>query len=630
MGNDGEILGQLGLMLTQLGRARRALEDIERSTARYAGLSFAPLLAASPRFGEPPLLGGALRVYVVNINDLSPGGTSIGAFFGNLLGGLGSLLGGLIGGISGGFVGALALPDNLRELRRITEAMVPIVKTLDEMDKRKGTGKQIDEGPSILDRLPQLTTLVRSLTALLPPLTELVKALGDALPRLVSPIERLYKLFVGGEKKDKKEPAAETSGPPIDWEKVLASVHQIVKGLTQLIPIAIGGISFLIAHLRDIQRAITDLLTWALRLVFLLRGSLLIVIFDTLAAAARVGVEILGILGAAAERVLSAVFTAFERALLVATELLRKLATSLSTTITKLFQWLVDNLFKVLTALGELRVFKLLFRIVEGGYALLSILHAIITGKPMAAPPTPPSGGSGTPGGAPGPTPGAGTAVAPPTPPKITGPDLAEAILPLKDVADLGYAYSSAAAQTYKDIQGAVGDARKAVGKLGSDAARQSREGAFASGPLQTALGNLRKNANDLGSALERARENPAEAPRTGLEVVAKAFEDWLEKGGMETLFVGMVDQFQKGPTSGPGAAGSVPGQIVGAAAEAIRAAERTDVAIGELVIEIEPPPPPQPAGPTSMFSREMLEEMLEQIHLDRALRDPFYTGLPA
>ena len=37
---------------------------------------------------------------MVNINDLAPGGTSIGAFFGNLLGGVGSFLGGLAGGVA--------------------------------------------------------------------------------------------------------------------------------------------------------------------------------------------------------------------------------------------------------------------------------------------------------------------------------------------------------------------------------------------------------------------------------------------------------------------------------------------------------------------------------------------------
>jgi hypothetical protein len=249
-------------------------------------------------------------------------------------------------------------------------------------------------------------------------------------------------------------------------------------------------------------------------------------------------------------------------------------------------------------------------------------LYGIITGKPA---PSTPATGSGKPGAG---RPGTGTTVIT-VPPKIPDIDLAEAILPLKAVNDLGYRYSSAAAQTYKGIQGAVGDADDALQKLGSEAERQSRKGAFASGPLEAALGKLRENANGLGAALERAREAPSKAPQTGLEVVAKAFEDWLEKGGMETLFAGMVSQFQKTPASGPEAERSIPGRIVGAAAEAVRAEQRADVEIGELVIEIEPPPAPPP-GPTSMFSREALEEMLEQIALDRAQRDPFYSGLPA
>src|SRR4051794_26823913 len=101
----------MGLILTQLRATRRAIEEIERSTARYAGGSFLQAATVSGTFGAPPLQNGALRVYVVNINDLAPSG---GGFLEQLLGGLGRMVGGLFGGFIGGIAAGVALPDMIR------------------------------------------------------------------------------------------------------------------------------------------------------------------------------------------------------------------------------------------------------------------------------------------------------------------------------------------------------------------------------------------------------------------------------------------------------------------------------------------------------------------------------------
>ena len=90
------IIQQMGLILMQLRFARRALEEVERGTARYGGVSFSNALAAGARFGEPPLLNGALKVHVVNLSDLNPG-TSIGNLIEGILGGVGRFFGGFIG-----------------------------------------------------------------------------------------------------------------------------------------------------------------------------------------------------------------------------------------------------------------------------------------------------------------------------------------------------------------------------------------------------------------------------------------------------------------------------------------------------------------------------------------------------
>src|SRR3954452_25104686 len=103
-----ELVSQIGLLLSQLRFARRALEDIERSTARYSGVTFAVAVAAGPKFGEPPLLSGALKVYVTNINDLTISRGGVGLFEG-LLGGIGRFFGGLAGGFAGGIIGGVSL-----------------------------------------------------------------------------------------------------------------------------------------------------------------------------------------------------------------------------------------------------------------------------------------------------------------------------------------------------------------------------------------------------------------------------------------------------------------------------------------------------------------------------------------
>src|SRR5260370_35387 len=124
---DGEdaIITQLGLIFTTLRYARRALEDIERNTAKYGGISFAPALAGAAQFGAPPLLNGALKVYIMNINDLAaPSG---GGLFEGLLGGIGRLVGGLVGGVVGGTIGGAALPYNLAKLAEITNSVHQII-----------------------------------------------------------------------------------------------------------------------------------------------------------------------------------------------------------------------------------------------------------------------------------------------------------------------------------------------------------------------------------------------------------------------------------------------------------------------------------------------------------------------
>jgi len=576
MAEADAILGQIGLIFSQIRRARVALEEIERSTARYTGLAFAPLLTEGAGFGAPPLLSGALKVYVVNINDLRPGGGGIGEFFGNLLGGIGSFIGGLGGSLVGGFLGSLSLRENLVELRRITAALPPILQLIRDL---RGGGSSEPSSPELV---AQQTALIRALTAILPPLTDLVRALGENLPRLVDPIQRLFNLFTGGPRQEGG--AAQQASPPLDWIPFLRELTNLVKALTLLLPVAVGGLASVIVNLRSIQRVLTDLLTWALRMLFLLRGSVLVVIFDTLAASAHVGSEVLRILGVAVERVLSAVFTGIEQALVVGMDLLRLLGAGIGNTLTRLLQWLSGTLWDVLTGLGNLRVFRMIFRLVEAGHAFMSILHDVITGRPAPSIHLSPPGGSGPSGTATG----AGAATSSGRP-AIAGPDLAEAIAPVEDVASLMFQYSAAASGFHRSMTMALNEARSGLDRLSSESARQALAATATGGTLAESLGRVRAGADDLGSALERARGPEPGALPEEIRGVAEAYQNWLDRGGMQDLLGSITEQFRATPASGPAGAESIPGRVVGAVAESLAPARAT-VSIGRLEIVVEPP----------------------------------------
>src|SRR5574340_536087 len=123
---DQDLVTQIGLLLSQLRYARRTLEDIERSTARYGGVTFAVALAAGPRFGEPPLLNGALKVHVVNIDDLTVGRGAVG-FFEGIFGGIGRFFGGLAGGFVGGIIGGVSLWVWVGKLQDIVKGITDIL-----------------------------------------------------------------------------------------------------------------------------------------------------------------------------------------------------------------------------------------------------------------------------------------------------------------------------------------------------------------------------------------------------------------------------------------------------------------------------------------------------------------------
>lgn len=565
---EEEIITQMGLLLTQMRFTRRALEDIERNTAAYQGIAFTSALAAGPRFGAPPLLDGALKVYVVNINDLAEGG-GIAGFLEGLLGGAGRFLGGLFGGLVGGTIGGAALPYNLAQMARVAEA---VDRILARLGAGAGGGGGDSNLPALLDKV---TGAIRLLTA----------------------------LFESAD----REPAAGSGLPSTEtgrlWLALLREGSRIVDGLVLLVPILIGALASLIVRLDLIKLAVVDLLQFALRNVFLLRGAVLVTLFDTLGAAARLAARLLNIVADAVNSILGAVFRIAGSVLETALTAFRFLGAGLKRTIDALTDWLRDGLGNLLIFLGDTRIFRLLFVVVRSLPGILPALYRILTiskSRPLGAslPPAEAAAlrraaGVSFPGRAGGFTGRAGA----PTP----FPDLGTLLLPPSDEAILRRRLTDSRDLTLRETRGIFGTAAGALDQIG-DAMRE----AVTTGEtdffnrLQGRAATIRQRAEDLASALTPARDAAAAAARqpTGLEAIARAYERWLGSGGMTALLDGISRHFERTPTGEPGASRSLPGRAVSAAGPASEV--RATVEIDEMVIDLVPAAPEGGAAPAA------------------------------
>lgn len=604
MDPEEEIIGQLGLILTQLRFTRRALEDVERSTARYGNFTFAAALSSGARFGAPPLFEGALKVYIVNINDLAPGG-SIGEFFQTLLGGVGRLFGGFFGGFIGGTISGVALPVILAEVLTIAETIERIVSRIWPGGQPAATppGGQSAATP------PPPPDSTSSTTAMLPQVTEAVQALTG-----------LFQSASTG-----PESATATSNLPQTaagqrWlamlqaaEGALQGLARVLNGLVLMVPLLIGAFAMIINRIADIRLVIVEMLQFALRNVFLLRGVALVTIFDTVAAAARLGAAILSILGTAVERILQSIFNMVGQLLGATLELLRFLSQGLQDTINAVLPWLVDAIGAILTRLGNSFVFRVIVHVVQMLPGLIPPLYRLIRDKPL--PWTERVGLRGAAGMAASiPLPGGAAAAAP----SIALPqlDLAQTLAPpsrISAVTDEVSRASSAVTGEVRNIFGAASGALSGIAQAMNNAAETGEQGFTRS--LDSRLGTVRERSETLANALSAAQQAPR--PQTGLERIATAYESWLSGGGLNDLLQNITERFQGTATSGADSARSIPGRIVTDAAADLA---RATVAIEAVTIELVPPPPvaTEPAAaltPTMPRVDELVEAIMEHLH---------------
>lgn len=579
---DEEIITQLGLILTQLRFTRRAVEDIERSTARYGGFTFATAIAAGPRFGEPPMINGALKVYVVNINDLAPGG-GIGGFLEGLLGGVGRFFGSFFGGLVGGTISGVSIPFMIGQLNRLAERIERILRLVGI-----GTGTTPAAKPEAAKEEPATGGL--NLLATL-----------QQVERVVNTFTALFQAASTG-----PEAAARTSNFPSTpggerWlamlttaSAILTGIAHVVDGLVLLVPLLIGALAFVITRLDDVKLAFLDMLQFVLRNVLLLRGVVLTTLFDTVAAAARLGANVLGILATAVERILGSIFTMLGTLLDVAVGAIRFIANGLQRTIDALLRWLLETAFVVLTRLGDTLVFRFIVHVVQLLPSVIPPLWELKFGKtftgaitaPPIAPPTFPGGAA----------------------PLPAFPDLAAIITP--SARDFGNSVATATGTLTREMRDIFGAGKSALTSLSGSLEQAAAGEARAAERLGEHYRTVRDRSRDFAAALTPAVEAARREPATGFEAIAQAYESWLGTGGLDTLLGTITEHFRRGPTTGAAAATSLPGTVVGGA---VGDRPRATIEIDAITIEIAPPAgtaPTPTAGGVSSVTAEPQESV--------------------
>jgi len=573
---DDELIGQMGLILTQLRLTRRALEDIERSTSRYGGFAFASALSAGAGFGQPPMAAGALKVFVVNINDLTAGG-GLGGFFEGLLGGVGRFFGGLFGGLVGGTIGGVALPVMVWKLEQIVGHIRAILASLGisgsappaTPTSAASPAPQVPQplGPTLADQLRDIRATVDTFTALFEAASSRSGAGAESAARRSS-----FPLTQGGER----------------WLAMMQSAQGIIDGLTRvvnglilLVPILLGSLVLLLSRLDVIKLAVLEVLQFIMRNVFLLRGVVLVTVFDTVAAAARLTAGLLGVVGNAVGAVLGSLFRMIGGVLQAAVAGFRFVGTGLQNTINALLPWLLDTLWVVLTNLGELRLFRVLVHVVNVLPAVLIPLYELLreTSSPALTPTQTRllERAAGTPIPGPGAVPAGLPSAALPA-----FPNVADLIASEPAVAALEQAVETAATGLADELRGSFGSLETMLSRLGAQLDESARrESQIAGTPIADNLRLVERRSGELADALSQSTTAASQRPATGLETIAEAYERWLNGGGLNLVLDNITRQFRETPVAD---AGSLPGRVVGESADRPRAS----VDIQDVTIEIE------------------------------------------
>jgi len=605
-----ELLGQMGLILTQLRYARRAIEDIERSTARYNSFAFATALSAGPRFGEPPLFNGALKVYVINIHDLEPGG-GIGSLIQGVLGGLGAFTGNLLGGIPGGFLGGFLAPGMIGN---IVSAVGPIETAISAVRE-------------IMNRVGQRDTPAAATASQAQAQTG-----GASMPTLLQVIDSFTALFnaAGGGTGTEMTQSLQSMDARVrplltTINEMLEGLMRVINGLILLVPILSGALASLIVRIDDIRVALINALQFVLRNVFLIRGVALVTIYDTLAAIARMGVGLLSTLGTAVERILASAFSIAGSVMSLVIEGLRFIGGALSRTVNALLPWVVNTVDLVLAVVARSPIFALLAHIVRILPSVLPALNQVLNGPSATlrnqsdldalARAGLPSFATAIPG----------AAGAPGSPTRFDPmPDLSALALQQPAIDAMTRTVASAAANVAVNLQAGVASARDVLTRAGDEFSRAAGPGELARrAEYQRRLRGVANNATALADSLQRAHDVAAQQQdqHSAMRDIATAYEGWLTGGGLRTLVTELNTALAHQPTAGTAGERGIMGQIVAGAGPRAMIPPRAVIDIDSIEIVLGPPPPQPAPGPPMQDAphphgaRHALRDQLEHQH---------------
>lgn len=598
METEAELIPIMGLMLAQVRQTRQAIQDIQRSTSNYGGYAFATAFSSGARFGAPPLLNGALMVHVVNLSDLSAS-SGIGGFIEGLFGGIGRLLGGLLGGIIGGTASAATLPWLMAQMngivdgiQRVAPVFSRIVDGVERVMRLLGMGGTSGIGPTATgppadgQQMPsRMTDGARALTALLTAANGAPAAAADrsALPMTETGQRWLTMLR--------------------SFNDLARSLSRVVDGLIIFIVLLTGSLALLFANLGNIKLALVELLQFAIRNVLLLRGVVLVTVFDIASMAARLAGDVLAILGVAVQRILLVIFNMIGHILDGALTVINLALTTLGRTIDALLGWLVTTLVRVLTTLGDLRIFRVLVHVLNILPAMMPPLYELMRDKGRSPPLT--SAQQRDLHRAARMRISAPSAPGPRIPAFSPFPNLA---LPPGVVSSFNSAFTTTSTRL-------ANDSGQLVTTLGSTltslASRLDRAGAdearISSATLAGRYQTVQQRATDFTQALTSARDAARNQPETGLEQIARAYEGWLTGGGLNSILTRITDHFQATP---PRDTRSLPATI---AAQTIDR-PRATVDIQDVTIEITQPPAPETATRGTLAPSALTDSVLDRI----------------
>ena len=160
--------------------------------------------------------------------------------------------------------------------------------------------------------------------------------------------------------------------------RALYDMTEVVKGLVVLVPLLVGAFATFLVRLTDIQKAIVGVLSFAIENALVLRGVVLVTVFETVAVAADLAARVLRIVAEAIDGIVAAVFRAIGGAINGVLTSVSVLSAGLKATIDPVLEWLRAGLGGFLVWLGNTQVFRLVIHLVNQLPALLPAILAIV------------------------------------------------------------------------------------------------------------------------------------------------------------------------------------------------------------------------------------------------------------